>query len=175
MHGGTLASLSAAACADLTALGIKAVIDLREDSAQQALPAPACVQETATVVDATMPKLLPDTPENYLALFGETASIAAIFEALGDAESYPVYIHCVIGRDRASFVTALVLLALGAERQTVIDEFMLSAEAGVAVKRECIEAVLEEIDARGGVEAFLYSVGVTSGQLEVLRAQAIAD
>ena len=72
-------------------------------------------------------------------------------------------------------VAALVLLALGAERQTVIDEFRLSAEAGVPVKPECIEAVLDAIDGRGGIEAYLTSIGVSAQQLEVLRAQAIAE
>ena len=175
LRGGTLASLSLASCPEFASLGIKTVIDLREPSPQQALPAPSCVQQEATVIDAAMPKLLPDTPDNYLALFDEAATIATIFDALGRAESYPVYIHCVIGRDRASLVAALVLLALGAERQTVIDEFRLSAEAGVPVKPECIEAVLDAIDGRGGIEAYLTSIGVSAQQLEVLRAQAIAE
>ncbi len=175
LRGGSLTPLPDVSCTEFATLGIKTVIDLREPSPQQALPAPSCVQQQATVIDAAMPKLLPDTPDNYLALFDETAAIATIFDALGKAVNYPAYIHCVIGRDRASFVAALVLLALGAERQTVIDEFMLSEEAGVAVKPECIEAVLDEIEARGGIEAYLISSGVSAQQLHVLRTQVIAE
>jgi hypothetical protein len=175
LHGGSLFSLSTSGCEEFASLGIRTVLDLRELSDQQGMPPPSCVQQSTTVIDAAMPKLLPDTPENYLALFDETAAISTVFSSLGKVENYPVYFHCVIGRDRASFVAALILLALGADRQTVIDEFMLSEEASVLVHQECIEAVLDEIERRGGIEAFLSNVGITPQQLEVLRMQAVAD
>jgi protein-tyrosine phosphatase len=170
-----LAGLSADGCAELTQIGISTIIDLRMESTQINEPPAACVTDAATLVGAAMPKLLPDTPENYLALMDETDAILAVFAALGDSQSYPAYIHCVIGRDRASFVTALVLLGLGASHQTVIDEFLMSENAGIAVKKDCIQAVLAEVDARGGIEAFLSSVGVTPAQLASLRSQASAD
>jgi protein-tyrosine phosphatase len=172
LRGGDLCGLSGDGCDEFARLGIKTVIDLRKADVQQAQPAASCAASQATAVPAAMPKLLPDTPENYLALMTEKSAIAAAFAALGEAQSYPVYLHCVIGRDRASFVTALVLLALGAERQTVIDEFNLSGEASVAVKQPCIEAVLDEIDSQGGIETYLTSAGVTTAQLETLRAEA---
>ena len=137
-------------------------------------PAAGCVGDQATVVNVPMPKLLPDTTDNYIALFNETGSIKNLFNVLGDADAYPVYVHCVIGRDRASFATALILKALGADRKTVIEEFRLSAEAGVAVKEECIEAVLDEIDDRGGIEKTLKDMGVTEAQLNTLREKASA-
>jgi hypothetical protein len=163
--------LDAAGCATLAALGVKTVVDLREPAVQQSQPPPACV--AAARVLAPMPKLLPDTPANYLALFNETAAVAKVFSVLGEAGSYPVYVHCIIGRDRASFVTGLVLLALGASRQVVIDEFKLSADAGVPVKVECIEAVLDEVEKRGGIEATLGAMGVKPAQLAALRARMV--
>jgi protein tyrosine phosphatase (PTP) superfamily phosphohydrolase (DUF442 family) len=168
-RGGDLSGLDAAGCAELAALGIKTVVDLREPDVQQSQPPPACVTAQATRVLAPMPKLLPDTPENYLALFKETAAVAKVFSVLGDAGSYPVYAHCIIGRDRASFVSALMLLALGASRDTLLAEFKLSEEAGVVVKPECMQAVLDEVDKRGGIEAYLTTAGVSSAQLGVLR------
>jgi len=138
---------------------------------QQSDPAAACVTSQASHVDAALPKLLPDTPANYLALLQEKAAVAKVFAALGSAGSYPVYFHCVIGRDRASFVAALILLALGAERQAVITEFELSNAAGVAVKTPCIEALLDEINKLGGIETYLTSAGVTAAQLATLRAE----
>jgi len=172
MRGGDLGGLSQTGCAELSQLGIKTVVDLRQQAVQQSEPAAACVAGQATTVDAALPKLLPDTPANYLALLKEKNAVAALFSTLGDAARYPVYVHCVIGRDRASFASALVLLALSASRQTVIDEFKLSADAGVAVQQPCIEALLDELDKLGGVESYLTSAGVTAGQLGVLRARA---
>lgn len=170
-RGGDLGGLDAAGCTELATLGVKTVVDLREPDIQQSQPPPACV--AATRVLAPMPKLLPDTPANYLSLFKESAAVAKVFSVLGEASAYPVYVHCIIGRDRASFVTALVLSALGASRQVVIDEFKLSTDAGVAVKVECIEAVLDEVEKRGGIEATLGAMGVTPAQLAALRARMI--
>ncbi len=171
LRGGDLCRLSAAGCSEFTALGIKTVIDLRAAQTQQASPAASCVTDRTAAVSGALPKLLPDTPDNYLALMQEKDAIAAVFAALGDPQNYPVYIHCVIGRDRASFIPALVLLTLGADRQTVIDEFNLSGAAGITVKEPCITAILDEVEHQGGIEAFLESCGVTSTQLENLRTQ----
>jgi protein tyrosine/serine phosphatase len=173
-RGGDLSALGSAGCAEFATLGIKTVIDLRQASVQQTQPPAACVSSQAKLVSAAMPKLLPDTPQNYLALLQEKAAVAAVFATLADTGAYPVYTHCVIGRDRASFVAALVLLALGADRQAVVDEFVLSEGAGVPVQVPCIEAVLDEIDKQGGIQAYLTSVGVTEAQLSALRAAARA-
>ena len=40
-------------------------------------------------------------------------------------------------------MTALILLAHGAQRPTVLDELALPVEAGVAVKAECLGAAVE--------------------------------
>jgi len=112
-RGGTLDALSDAGCADFAALGIRTIVDLREAIIQQVAPPSACATVNASYVSAPMTKLLPDTPENYLALLDETEAIRVIFGVLGDATSYPVYYGCEIGRARASFITALILLALG--------------------------------------------------------------
>lgn len=174
LRGGALTGLTEKGCAEFAEIGIRTIIDLREAAVQDTVPPPACATQVAEHVSAAMPKLLPDTPENYLALLGETAAIGQLFSVLAVSTAYPVYIHCEIGRDRASFMTALVLLALGVERQTVMDEFSLSATAGVAVKPECMASVLDGIELRGGISAFLASVGVDSSTIEALRRNAVA-
>lgn len=175
VRGGDLCRLSSAGCTQFAELGIKTVIDLRGAGTQQASPAASCAVAQASVVSAALPKLLPDTPANYLALMEEKEAISSVFAALGEQQNFPVYIHCVIGRDRASFITALILLALGADHQAVIDEFMLSGAAGIAVKEPCIKAILDEIQSRGGIESFLGSCGVTPAQIDNLRTQVRAE
>jgi protein-tyrosine phosphatase len=174
MRGGHLGGLSDDGCQEFADLGIKTVIDLRMDSEQQQTAPPACVTDQATVVDASLPKYDPSA-DNYVALLDETSTVTAIFAALGESGSYPVYIHCMIGRDRASTMTALVLMALGASDQTVVDEFDLNNDAGVSVDTDYIQAVIDEVKTRGGIEAYLTSTGVTTAQLETLRTEATAD
>jgi protein-tyrosine phosphatase len=173
LRGGALGGLTPAGCDEFTQIGIRTIIDLREQAAQASAPPPSCATQNAQHVSAAMPKLLPDTPENYVALLDQTDSIRQVFSALAAAGSYPVYLHCEIGRDRASVVTALVLLALGADRQTVMDEFLLSNQAGVAVKAECMSGLLDAIAARGGIEVFLASLGIDTASLDTLRRQAL--
>lgn len=175
LRGGTLANLGQTGCAAFVVLGIRTVVDLRESAVQATTPAPDCVLNNAIHVSAAMPKLLPDTPENYLALWDQGESVRKAFSALGDKTSYPIYFHCEIGRDRTNFIAALILLALGADRQTVVEEFELSSAAGVAVKTGCIEAVVDEVEKRGGIQAVLSAFGVSDDAVTTLRAQMIAQ
>ena len=89
----------------------------------------------------------------------------------GAVRRHPGDTRFPIGRDRASVVSALVLLALGASRQTVIDEFNLSAQANVPVKPANIETVLDQIDKLGGIKAYLTALGVTASQLDGLLSR----
>lgn len=174
LRGGALTGLTEAGCSEFAALGIRTIVDLREQAVQDETPPPACATRAAQHRSAAMPKL-PDTPENYLLLLEQTAAIQQIFTLLADADRYPVYLHCEIGRDRASFVSALILLALGADRQTVLDEFALSALAGVPVKSECMSAVLDEIERRGGIAAALATSGVDAAVLSAMRHNAMEE
>jgi protein-tyrosine phosphatase len=174
MRGGHLANLSVDGCQEFSDLGIETVIDLRMESERGQYATPTCVTDQAAVIEATLPRLDPSA-DNYVALLGETTTVAAVFAALGESGSYPVYIHCMIGRDRASTMTALVLMALGVPDQTVVDEFDLNNDADVSVDTAYIQAVIDEIKTRGGIEAYLTSTGVTTSQLEVLRSEVILD
>ncbi len=173
LRGGALNGLTAKGCTEFAELGIRTIIDLRERAVQETTPPPVCTTQGATHVSASMPKLLPDTPEHYLALLEQAEAIQQIFSVLREATSYPVYLHCEIGRDRASFATALLLLALGATRQTVMAEFSLSTQAGVTINSNCLAAVLDEIATRGGIEAFLASSGVEGPALDALHQHAV--
>jgi hypothetical protein len=65
-------------------------------------------------------------------------------------------------------MSALVLGALGASRAEIVAEYNRSS-AKVGSTPERLEGVLDEIDALGGIEAFLERAGVRSDQLETLR------
>jgi hypothetical protein len=54
-------------------------------------------------------------------------------------------------------------------------EYKLSAQAGVGAYPAGLAAVLDEIEAEGGIGAYLRRVGVTDTQLAVLRARGIGS
>ena len=43
-----------------------------------------------------------------------------------DHESYPLLLHCTSGKDRTGFAAAVLLLALGVSRETVIEDYNLT-------------------------------------------------
>ncbi len=95
------------------------------------------------------------------------------FRILSDPGNTPLLFHCSAGKDRTGYAAALFLSALGVDRETVIADYMLSAEtlrdkyaADVAkypeleplmtVQRRYIEGAFEVIDKEyGGVEKYL--------------------
>jgi protein-tyrosine phosphatase len=169
-----LANLTAQGCAEFVELGIRTVIDLRVATERAIAPEAACVQEAADVVVAPLPVPYSVSPDDYIADLNATESVALAFTALGDEAAYPIYFHCTYGRDRSGVLAAIILLALGAAREDVIAEYQLTLEAGLTTYPLSLEAVFDEIDRRGGVEAYLAGAGVTTDQLATLRAQAIA-
>jgi protein-tyrosine phosphatase len=49
-----------------------------------------------------------------------------LFELLVEAESLPLLFHCASGKDRTGFAAALVLAALGVDRETIVKDYMVS-------------------------------------------------
>lgn len=173
LRGGTLSTLTQTGCAQLAALAVATVIDLRMVTTQSTDPLPSCVADQATVESVPMPKYPIASVDNYLLLMDQTdAEVVQLFQIVGGSDPAPIFVHCVIGRDRASYAIALLMLALGADRTTVLTEFGLSNDADVTVMDTHLEAILDVIDAAGGIEPYLTGLGVTQTQLGNLRAWA---
>ena len=45
-----------------------------------------------------------------------------------ETDKTPLMFHCTAGKDRAGFAAALFLAALGVERETIIEDYMLTNE-----------------------------------------------
>lgn len=165
-------TLSRDDCADAARLGLRTVLDLRIESERLATPDADCV--TATRVLAPMPVPYGLGPTDYLEDLHATASIAIAFHTFADADAYPIYFHCTFGRDRTGVVAALLLLTLGATRDEVMGEYLRSGP-NVGAYPDSLDAVLDEIERRGGAEAVLRDVGVTAAELAVMRARLIAN
>lgn len=158
-------------CAQAAQLGLRTLIDLRIEGERTSLPDASCVQ--AERVFAPLPVPYGLGPTDYLKDLHETASIATVFHAFGDPNAYPIYFHCTYGRDRTGVVGALLLLALGATRAAVMEEYLLS-QPNVGAYPNSLTAVLDDIEQRGGAEAVLREMGISDAELAVLRANAIA-
>jgi protein-tyrosine phosphatase len=169
-----LVGLGAAGCAAFGQLGIRTVIDLRIDAERLSSPDARCVTQQASIVSAPMPVPYSLSPTDYLADLNATAAIATAFDVLGDESAYPVLFHCTYGRDRSGVLAAVILLTLRATRDDVMAEYTLSLAGGVGAFPDSLNAVLDDIEQRGGVEAYLASAGITTGQLATLRARATA-
>jgi hypothetical protein len=165
-------SLDTDGCRKFEALGVKSVVDLRIDSESGAVPDADCV--SARRVAAPFPVPYGLSAEDYLRDLHATDSLAIAFRTFGDADAYPVYFHCTYGRDRTGVIGALLLLVLGATRETVMAEYLLS-QPFVGAYPDALDAVLDEVQARGGAEMVLQDAGISAAELATLRQRAIAE
>jgi hypothetical protein len=172
-RGPPLASLSELGCGELTELGVRTIVDLRIQSEREAAPEDACALEQADLVLAPLPVPYDVSPADYIADLNATESIAEAFRVLGDDSAYPVYFHCTYGRDRTGVLGALILLSLGATRADIVQEYLLS-RATVGAYPRSLNAMLDELECQGGVDAYLQAAGVSDDQLATLRARAAA-
>jgi protein-tyrosine phosphatase len=169
-RGPPLAALTADGCAAVNALGIETIIDLRMDSERASRPDSACV--AANVVLAPLPIPYGLGPADYLADFDTAESMARIFQTFADPAAYPIYFHCTYGRDRTGVVAAALLLAAGVPRDDVMEDYLLSRQS-VGAFPSSLDAVLNEIEARGGIDTALQAMGVTGDQLAALRTRLL--
>lgn len=58
-----------------------------------------------------------------------TAEHSRMLELLAEGESVPALLHCAAGKDRAGTSIAVVLLALGVERDAIVADYLKSNEA----------------------------------------------
>ncbi|MET0388599.1 MAG: tyrosine-protein phosphatase [Polyangiales bacterium] len=172
-RGPPLARLTADGCSELAERGIRSVIDLRVQSEVNGTPEAPCVAEHARWVHAPLPIPYGVSAQDYIADLDASASIATAFSVLSDPAAYPVYFHCTWGRDRTGILAAVILLALGAEREAIMEDYLISLMT-VGAYPMSLAAALDEIATRGGVEVYLAASGVSADQIHALREQLIA-
>lgn len=165
--------LTAAGCDAFAQLGVRTVIDLRVEAERIAKPEADCVAQRAELVSAPLPVPYNVSPLDYIADLEARDSIAIAFGRLAVRAAYPVYVHCTWGRDRTGVLIAVMLRALGATHSDIIEEYQLS-ELSVGAYPESLQAALDWIEARGGVEAYLEAAGVSAAQLAALRARTVS-
>jgi protein-tyrosine phosphatase len=191
-------------------LGVRTVFDLRGDAERDEFPGPFESIHLPIVgrpEDAEAP--LPDREltaadgegmlrDLYVGALTHSASkFGVLLTALAEAERLPVVFHCHGGKDRTGIVAAIFLLALGVDRETVLDDYEatrryrkpehqqdslakilasgVTPEAAAAVLGAPRWAMAEAIDAidiaYGGVDAYLTTMAdLSPATLQQLRA-----
>jgi len=171
-RSGHLAELDSTGCTELQALHLATIVDLRSAAEVAGQPDAACATASVRYLVGDLPKLLPPTPENYAAtLDAAEPRLAAIFEAVARPEGLPVLVHCVIGRDRANLINALLLATLQIPEAQILDDFVTNQ--GVAVEAAWLAPLFTRLTAAGGVEAYLAQHEVDPAAIDRLRAMAL--
>jgi protein-tyrosine phosphatase len=126
-----------------------------------------------------------------------------VMERLAAPEKSPVLVHCQAGKDRTGIIIALILLAMGVERELIISDFMKSNEAllpyfkkrfllrkifsfglfpyrnmifAVEVKQRNIESILDRIENHyGGIGGYLRHAGFDMAELAKVRRALLKD
>ncbi|MDQ0645133.1 tyrosine-protein phosphatase [Microbacterium murale] len=180
------------------------IVDLRDGQEVASAPSPA-----KTIATTHLPLFLGSVAsffeddmsldEMYLQLLEESG------ERLADAiriiaRGEPTLVHCTVGKDRTGVTVALALAAVGADRESIISDYALTAsmlprernrqivaflevqhpEAQHAVAlatlspADVMRRLLEEVDARwGSAAAYLEANGMTGDELASLRRALI--
>ncbi len=123
------AKFAPGALAAQTQIGLRAVVDLRDEAESAAWPYqlddPEIVRVNVAVLgDRPVP---PDQASLYAHMAercgaGFTAAVRAIARALPD----PVLVHCAVGKDRTGFAVALALAAAGVPDEAIVADYVLS-------------------------------------------------
>ncbi|MDR0413791.1 MAG: tyrosine-protein phosphatase [Prevotellaceae bacterium] len=143
----SFAALSDSDVEKVKTLGIKTVIDFRDDSEVKKAPSrlPAGVNvvrlpigvgnnETAlrtlqgsasgTPDSAQCVRFMEEANRRFVAEFAP--QYKAFFAILLKPESYPLVFHCTAGKDRTGFAAAMLLSALGMSWDAVMDDYLLT-------------------------------------------------
>ena len=195
----------------IQALGIRRVLDFRgvHERTSGACRVPG-VEVHSLAIEPTIVQVLAELTEaghrlgaaevvhhmedTYRGFVRESAGRFAGFFALLLAAAEPTVFHCTAGKDRTGVAAALVLHALGATREEILRDYLLTnerlkpptfvwrgLEPHVArvlwgVRPEFLQAAFDAIDADwGGLDAFLErALGVGPTQRRRLREQYVA-
>jgi protein-tyrosine phosphatase len=209
----SLHKLTPADLATCEALGMKSVYDLRGDDERATHPNPFDNAVQLAIVgrpadDDEQPRSLDARQANtdgerilrdiYIGMLEHSAPLfGRLFTGLLDDDRLPAVFHCHAGKDRTGVAAALLLAALGVDRETILDDYELTAryrrfehqqdsyerllsigmtpEAAAGVLTAPRWAMSDALDAldetHGGIETYLTGrAGLQPADLERLRA-----
>ncbi len=112
---------------------------------------------------------------NEIFLDSGKESIRAIFSDLANPDNYPIYMHCIYGRDRTGTAVTVLLGLLGVSEDDLYREYRLTAlhnknlDSAFGVFMTQYKD-LEGKDIQEKAELYLLSVGVTAEEIASIRS-----
>jgi len=141
-RSGNLGHLTSAGRARVTGLGIRRIVDLRDDEERRFEPSQVGGLGIETVH-------LPMFAGSASSFFADDLSLEDVYRALIDGsaprlveaaraviESQPVLVHCTVGKDRTGLSIALILSAAGVDEDAVIADYSRTEELLPAARNE---------------------------------------
>jgi protein tyrosine/serine phosphatase len=87
----------------------------------------------------------------------------------------PLLFHCAAGKDRSGILAALLLSLVGVEREIIMEEYMLSSEFCETLYPEAMRGLLDTVETKGGIEAYLQDIGVSSETQAAIKTNLLRD
>lgn len=165
--------------------GLKLILDLRtpretELDGPSAL-AKAGVETVELNFIGASREILPEVTDdrdpmirNYLGYLADhPANVAEGVRRLAAEDAGPALVHCAAGKDRTGMLVALVLDAVGVERDAVVADYVLSAEKIEAIFRRRVTALGEPMPE--DLTAHMPRAGTMTAVLDELDADYARD
>ena len=209
LRSDTLANLSPASKDAIIDYGVRSVIDLRRSAELQFKPSVFIGCEAVAYYHQNMSgdvvleerEKLPEIEDTalrrgrrYCLILEQRKHILhQIMSILAQEDGLPAIVHCSAGKDRAGIVAAFVLSTSGVPRETIVEDYALTARylivrhlernpdlspeeytwkdfQELACHPATMELTLDYLDERyGGTAGYLSEVGVTDEQLDAIR------
>ncbi len=100
--------------------------------------------------------------------------VRQVFGYLADPDNYPVYMHCIYGRDRTGTICALLMAVLGVSKEDISREYQLTALSNQNLDI-AFSSFMTQLNQYEGdtlaqkAETYLLSVGVTAEEIASVR------
>ncbi len=115
----------------LASLGVKTILDLREERTKKSNPDPMKFDPRFKVVELNVngngriPKDYKDGIDSYLEMLEDPSSARAIFQTILLCEK-PMVFHCNAGKDRTGVFAFILLMLAGVHKDDINADYMLS-------------------------------------------------
>ncbi|MET0144777.1 MAG: tyrosine-protein phosphatase [Ilumatobacteraceae bacterium] len=206
-RSGALHALTDADVERLRAMDVRTAFDLRSEAEQAAEPlAPPFVRPISVpLTRSEVSREISAFPDGYSylrtrydeILFELASTVGSILVTVARDDCLPAVIHGAAGKDRTGVVIAVLLLALGVDDATVLDDYELTSQYEAAQRvreiagklegsglppalvagllgthRSALSGALDEARHRfGSIEGYLITAGVSPDHLDALRSR----
>lgn len=167
-RSGALSDLSDADLSLLSTLPATAVIDYRdaresdihpdrlwETASYYAAPANPLQAQVSASLDTLVSEAIHDFDadafmlELYRLLPFENPAYRQLVDLLRDENTQTIIQHCAVGKDRTGIGVALVLFALGADKQTILQDYLMTQQTLAPFRDTLLTRFNDRLDASG--------------------------